>query len=134
MVPVSNLLIFGGVGFALWQVRPRYGVSAGSLSPAFLPSFSFRRFAGLLTFRGLSLLACSVFSAGLAFRLTTWLLAKEHAPAQFVRPLARPAGFVALLAGFGPGREKLVAHRSLRRLPAPRTCFLSCSIPYAPKA
>ena len=111
MVPVSNLLIFGVLGLLVAGVAALRRYRSLSIAGDFA-LFIHSGFAGLLTIRGLSLLACSVFSAGLAFRLTTWLLAKEHRPSRFVRrALPVLLALVALLAGFGPGREKLVAHQ-----------------------
>jgi arylsulfatase A-like enzyme len=111
MVPVSDVLIFGALGLivavaaAFWGSRKVSALGVFSL-------FFLSALAVLLTFRGLTALACSVFSAGLAYRLTTWLLARPERPARFVRRgLPALLSLVVLLACLGPGREKLDEHR-----------------------
>jgi arylsulfatase A-like enzyme len=111
MVPVSDVVIFGACGLivaaaaTLWRSRR---VSALGVFGLFFVS----ALAVLLTFRGLTALACSVFSAGLAYRLTTQLLAKPERPARLVRRgLPALVVLVIVLACLGPGREKLAEHR-----------------------
>ena len=111
MVPVSDVLIFGACGLlvaaAATLCRSRRLCAVGVFGLFFVSAL-----AVLLTFRGLTALACSVFAAGLAYQLTARLLARPGAPARLVRRgLPALLALVALLACLGPGREKLDEHR-----------------------
>ena len=110
MVPVSNLLLFGGAGLPLLAAaffRSRRLCTVGVFVLFFLSAL-----AVLLTLRGLTFLACSTFAAGLAYQLQTRLLARSGRADRLVR-LGLPA-FLALsvaLACFGYGRESFDEHR-----------------------
>ena len=105
-------MIFGALGLivaaaaALWRSRKMSALGVFGL-------FFVSALAVLLTFRGLTALACSVFSAGLAYRLTTLLLARAGATGTNSCAVACPLSLslVILLACLGPGREKLDEHR-----------------------
>jgi arylsulfatase A-like enzyme len=109
MVPVSNLLIFGGGGLivataALFRLRRLCNLGIFGL-------FFLSAFAVLLTFRGLTSLACSTFAAGLAYRLTARLLAQPGRADRLVRGgLPAILALMAILACLGPNRENLDQH------------------------
>jgi arylsulfatase A-like enzyme len=112
MVPVSDVFIFGACGLLVATLaavfRSRKASALGVFGLFFVSAL-----AVLLTFRGLTALACSVFSAGLAYRLTALLLARPERPLRLVRRgLPALVALVIVLACLGPGREKL----DLRRL------------------
>ncbi len=110
MVPVSNLLLFGVAGLlvaAAALFRMRRTLAVGVFGLFFLSSF-----AVLLTFRGLTTLACWTFAAGLGYRLAARVLTRPGCADRFVRwGLPAFLGLVAILAWFGPGREKLDEHQ-----------------------
>jgi arylsulfatase A-like enzyme len=111
MVPISDVLIFGACGLVVAAsallFRSRKASAVGIFGLFFISAL-----AVLLTFRGLTTLACSVFSAGLAYRLTAWLMAQPDRPARLVRRgLPALLALVILLAYLGPGREKLDERR-----------------------
>jgi arylsulfatase A-like enzyme len=110
MVPISDLLIFGSCGLlvtaaaALGRSRRVHVVGVFGL-------FFLSAFAVLLTFRGLTSLACTIFATGVAFRLTVRLLARAGRPARVVRwSLPAVVALVALLSLTSLGREKLGEH------------------------
>jgi arylsulfatase A-like enzyme len=111
MVPVSGVLIFGVCGLvvaaAVLFFRSRKATSIGVFGLFFVSAL-----AVLLTFRGLTALACSIFSTGLAYRLTTRLMAHPERSSRLVRGgLPVLVALVILLASIGPGREKLDERR-----------------------
>jgi arylsulfatase A-like enzyme len=113
MVPVSDVLIFGGCGLivaAAALCRSRRLCAAGVFGLFFVSAI-----AVLLTFRGLTPLACCTFAAGFAYQLTAQLLTRPSRADRLVRRgLPALLAIVALLACLGPGRENLgdrrVAH------------------------
>jgi arylsulfatase A-like enzyme len=125
MVPVSDLLIFGAVGLIIAAeaavFRSRRAAALGVFGLFFLSAF-----AVLLTFRGLTALATSVFSAGAAFRLTKSLFARPERPQRIVRRgLPALLAVVFVFACLGPGREKLDEQRLAHPQPgSPNVLFV----------
>ena len=124
MVPVSNLLFFGGAGLlvaAAALFRLRRTLAVGVFGLFFLSSF-----AVLLTFRGLTALACSTFAAGLGYRLTKRVLTRPGWAKYLVRRgLPALSGLVAILAYVGPGRERLDEQQLVQAPPgSPNVLFI----------
>jgi arylsulfatase A-like enzyme len=111
MVPVSDALIFGACGLVLAGTavltRARWIVVVGVFGLCFLWAY-----ACLLTFRGLTSLACATLAAGVARQVTIRI--RTHP--ELIDRLARiglPA-LIVLVAGLAcirPTREKLEQHR-----------------------
>ena len=102
MVPLSDALIFSLAGLSIavvaWLTRSRWAVALGIYGLCFLSAYAL-----LLSYRGLSTLACSALAIGLAFRISGPILRRPEA---FRRS---HAGFPAGLAGY---RGRLVGCRA----------------------
>jgi len=113
MVPVSDALIFGVCGLILASTaaftRSRRIIMVGLYGLCFLGAFAF-----LLTFRGLSAVACSTLSAGVALEFTRQIRAHPRLTGRLVQ-IGLPAlvALVTALSCLNLGREKL----DERRLP-----------------
>ncbi len=109
MVPVSDIIILGGCGllaFAAALRRARKLCAVGLFVLYFVSAF-----AVMLTFRGLSSLACTTFAVGFAYQLTARQLARPERAVRLVR-VGLPTLMVlaAILGWFSPGREEARAH------------------------
>jgi arylsulfatase A-like enzyme len=115
MVPLSESLIFAIAGLAAAIVvrlgRSRWAVALGLYGLCFLSAYGL-----LLTYRGLSSLACAALAAGLAFRMCTLILPRSEAFRRVVfASLPAFVGIVGVLWLLGPVGEE-ISH--LERQPA----------------
>ncbi len=125
MVPVSYAMVFGSFGLAsallLSIFRSRWSVILGVYVLSFISVFSL-----ILSYRGLSSLATTALSAGIAFRISCRILRRAAQTRRLVAcTLPGTIGLVAIFWGFGPSRET-ISERLLPTAPAraPNVLFI----------
>ncbi|MGP0065451.1 MAG: sulfatase-like hydrolase/transferase [Isosphaeraceae bacterium] len=125
MVPLAHAMVFSSCGLLMAVTvkitRGRWAVVISVYGLCFLSVFAL-----LLTYRGLSSLACSVLSGGIAYRISGLILRHGRSIRKLVSySLPFLIGLVTIFWAVGPSREK-IGERSLAKAPprAPNVLFI----------